>query len=63
MRAVRYNDLIAVRAQPEVIALVHEAAKQLGIKPSQWIRSAIAMGLAVQGYDTSKIPDKPAEGA
>ena len=58
MKPVRYDCAIAFRAQPEIVAMVHEAAREAGVKPSQFIRSAISMALTISGFDTTQIADK-----
>jgi hypothetical protein len=52
---VRYDAMIAYRDQPAIVALVHKASREAGVKPSQFVRSAVAMALTMQGFDTSAI--------
>jgi hypothetical protein len=55
---VRYNVMIAFRERPEIIEVIHQAAREANVKPSQWLRSAALMSLTMQGFDTANIPDK-----
>ena len=57
-KPIRFDKMIAYRDAPAVIKLVHRAAREAGIKPSQFIRSAVALSLTMSGFDTRAIPDK-----
>jgi hypothetical protein len=50
---VRYSDLLRIKVSPALAAAVDQAALASGVKPSQWVRSALATGLALAGVDTA----------
>jgi hypothetical protein len=52
-KPVRYTSLFALKMDPAVLDLVHEASREAGIKPSQFVRSAIALALQMAGHDTT----------
>lgn len=53
---VRYDALYALKLESKILDMVREASREAGCKPQQWVRSAVAMALTMQGYDTT---DKP----
>jgi hypothetical protein len=48
---VRYSDSLTIRCQPEVTALVEQAARKRGMKPSEWHRQTVLTGLRLDGFD------------
>jgi hypothetical protein len=58
VEAVRYSAMIAYRDQRAIVRLVHKASREAGIKPSQFVRSAVAMALQMSGYDINAKDDK-----
>lgn len=48
---VRFSDTIKIRCQPEVTALVDQAARSRGQKPAEYIRQAVLTGLRLDGFD------------
>lgn len=52
---VRYSDSVTVRCQPEVRAAIDEAARQRGMKPSEYRRQALLTGLRLDGFDPATV--------
>lgn len=48
---VRYRSSVTVRCPPEVRAAIDEAARQRGMKPAEYHRQALLMGLRLDGFD------------
>lgn len=48
---VRYSETVKFRCQPEVSALVDQAARARGTKPAEYIRQAVLTGLRLDGFD------------
>jgi hypothetical protein len=57
---IRYTGRIMYRERSAIVDLVHAAARESGVRPSQFIRSAVLMGLTLAGHDVARIADKPA---
>ncbi len=52
---VRYSDTITLRCQPEVSALLHQAAHRRGSKPSEYVRQALRLALQRDGLDPAQV--------
>jgi hypothetical protein len=53
---VRYSDYVTIRCTPEVTALIEEAARRRGMKPSEYRRQALLTGLRLDGFDPTHNP-------
>lgn len=60
MTAVRYSDVLNVRCQPELNALVDQAARRRGSKPSEYVRQALQAALRADGLDPASLPARDA---
>jgi hypothetical protein len=64
---VRFSDIVAVRCPPQLSALVERAARARGMKPAEWVRQALKMGVRLDGFDpthhTSPNENASVEGA
>ena len=47
---VRYSNVLTLRCQPEVVALVDRAARARGSKPSEYVRQALRTALQLDGF-------------
>jgi predicted transcriptional regulator len=49
--AIQYDGAITIRANSDVIAAIHAAARKRDTKPSQWIRDALNLVLSIERGD------------
>jgi hypothetical protein len=49
---------LSTRASSDMIAAVHAIAKQRGVKPSEWLRSAISLALQIERGELAATPER-----
>jgi hypothetical protein len=59
--AVRYSDVLTIRCQSELNALVERGARARGTKPSEYARQRLLAGLRADGLDLATSPARDAE--
>ena len=57
--AVRYSGTITTRCQPEVAALIDEAARRRCSKPAEYVRQAVLAALQADGFDPARTGPLP----
>jgi len=57
--AVRYSNVLTLRCQPEVVALIDEAARRRCSKPAEYVRQAVVAALRADGFDPAQIGAQP----
>jgi hypothetical protein len=50
-KPIKYDSAITIRANPDVIAAIHVAARKRDTKPSEWVRNAISLALQIERGD------------
>lgn len=58
--AVTFSERLMIRVQPEVNALIDQAAAGRGMKSSEWVRRAVLTELALDGFDPAAIAPRDA---
>jgi hypothetical protein len=48
---IRYSAALVIRASPAIIEQIHAAARKRNTRPSEWLRNAVALALAIERGD------------